>query len=464
MYGANVGLEIGKRALMAQQLALNIAGNNIANVNTPGYTRQQAILKNSLPLQLPFGSGGTGVDIAEIRRNRSYFLDQQLRGETQKLGKWSLLSQSWTQVESIFNEPDDTGLSGQLDKFWTSWQDLANNPESQAARIAVKEQTVLLTNSFHHLSTQLNDMQVSIDNDISQTTTDVNSYASQIADLNQSIVTSELTGAKANDLRDRRDELVDELSQLVDVSTNEQNDGSVTVYMDSMALVEGNSHQNLTTTTESNGTSVVHTVRFGGVGIDLGKIGGKLEGMINTRDDVIMKKSQELDNLATGIAKAVNGIHRAGIGGNGSTNIDFFDPKMKGASDINLNSVIVDNVAYIAAGKNGQAGDNSNALDISALRNSMSMSGDKSTFGDYYNSVIGEVGTRTKEASSVEQNQQALVTQIENSRQSVGGVSLDEEMANMIQYQHAYEAAARIISTMDSTLNTIINGMGASAA
>jgi flagellar hook-associated protein 1 len=460
MYGPNVGLEIGKRALLAQQLSLNITGHNIANVNTPGFTRQQAILSSNQPLQLPFGNVGTGVDISGVRRLRSEFLDQQFRGETQKLGKWSLLNQTWKQVESVFSEPQDTALGAIIDQFWTSWQDLSNNPRSEAARIAVREQSSLMVNSFHHLSSQMGDLRASLDGDITKTTDQINSISTQIADLNQSVAAAELNGDQANDLRDRRDYLVDQLSEYVDVSTVEHPTGAVTVYLGSMALVEGNAHAELDTRVESNGSVITHTVFFKGTGVDLMHTGGKLEGMISTRDDIVTEKQKELDTLARELAGAVNGIHKGGKGAQGSTGISFFNPDTTGASDIELDSRILQDVNNIAAGQSGEPGDNSNALAIAALRSAPLLKSGQTTFNEYYNSVIGEIGIRSQEADSLEKNQQALVDQISNSRQSVGGVSLDEEMAKMIEYQHAYAAAAKVISTMDMALDTIINGLG----
>jgi flagellar hook-associated protein 1 FlgK len=460
MYGPNVGLEIGKRALLAQQLALNLTGHNIANVNTPGFTRQQAIMTSNLPLTMPFGIVGTGVDVSEIRRVRSLFIDQQMRGETQKLGKWSFLNQTWSQIESIFSEPEDTGLSAVMDQFWSSWQDLANNPQSEAARVTVREQASILVNSFHHLSTQLSDLRDSLDESIAKMVTQINSLASQITDLNQSISTAELTGNTANDLRDRRDFLVDQLSQLVDVSVLEQPTGAITVYIGSMALVESASNLELATAVESDGSKVLHRVFFKGTGVDLEHPGGEFEGLLETRDTVVVDRQKELNVLASELAKAVNETHRQGSGAQGSTGIDFFNPETTGAADIELNTLITQNINYIAAGRNGEAGDNSNALEMAALRNKLLLKEGHATFSGYYDAVVGEIGVRTKEADSLDKNQQALISQLQNSKQSLEGVSLDEEMANMIEYEHAYAAAARVITYMDSALDTVINGMG----
>jgi flagellar hook-associated protein 1 FlgK len=459
MYGANVGLEIGKRALLAQQLSLNITGHNIANVNTPGFSRQSAIMESNMPMVLPFGSLGTGVDVGDIRRIRSLFLDQQFRSESHKLGKWRFLNQTWSQVESIYNEPEDTGLSALLDSFWNSWQDLANNPESESARVAVREQASLLVNSFHHLSTQLRDLRESLDADINTMVLQVNATAAQIADLNQSIVSAELTGNTANDLRDRRDYLVDQLSQWVNVGVLEQSDGSYTVLLGGMALVDGSSSLQIATETQSGGTSVTTRVFFQGTGIEVEHSGGEFEGILEARDTIVVERQAEMDLLATELVAAVNEVHRAGYGLGGDTGIDFFDPDTTGAADIELNPQILEDVNYIAASLNGEIGDNSNALDMAALREALKLQNGQATFNEYYASVIGKIGIKSQEAQNLEQNQMALMFQIENARQSTSGVSLDEEMANMIRYQHAFEAAARVISAMDSALDTIINRM-----
>jgi flagellar hook-associated protein 1 FlgK len=461
MYGPNVGLEIGKSALLAEQLMLNITGNNIANVNTPGYSRQRPILSTNLSLKLPFGMVGTGVDAIGVQQYRSVFVDQQYRVENQKLGKLSLMNQSWQQVESIFTEPQDTSLSANLDQFWTSWQDLANDPTSDAARTAVREQGSILVNSFHHLSQQLSDFRKSLDTDITSLVDQVNSMSTELAQLNQSISSAELGGTKANDLRDKRDYIIDQLSQLVDVSVTEKPTGDVTVYLGSMALVDGSSHLDLATRVENEDSIVKHVVFLKGTGTNLENTGGKLEGLIEARDIVAVDQQNKLDILANGLAKAVNQVHNAGYGANGTTGIDFFSSETTGAADIELDGRILQDTGLIAAGGINSSGDNSVALAIAGLKDQSTLKGGQSTFNDYYNSIIGEIGLKSKESDDLQKNQEALLAQLDNSKQSVEGVSLDEEMANMIQYQHAYEAAARLISTMDSILDTLINGMGA---
>lgn len=444
---------------MAQQLSLNLTGHNIANVNTPGFSRQSAIMSTNMPMFSTLGSLGTGVEVTEIRRLRSFFLDQQYRSESHKLGQWGFLSQTWNQVESIYNEPNETGLSGTMDKFWNAWQDLADNPESESARVAVREQGIMLADSFHHLSGQLKDLRDSLDKDIGIMVQQINSTAEQIASLNQLIATAELTGHTANDLRDRRDYLVDQLSGWINVGTIEQDNGSLTVLIGGMALVDGNSSLSLGLETQSSGSTVTSRIFLEGTGIDIARPGGVLEGLIEARDEIVVERQEELDLLARGLVMAINEVHRTGYGLGDETGVNFFDPDTTGAADIAVDSMIIQDVNYIAASLNGEIGDNSNALNIASLRESLKMKGGQVTFNEYYSSMIGKIGIKAQEASNVEKNQMALIFQIENARQSLSGVSLDEEMANLMKFQHAYEAAARVISVMDSALDTIINRM-----
>ena len=460
MYGINVGFEIGRRALLAQQYSLNLTGHNIANVNTPGYTRQQAIMTSTRPFCSANGIFGTGVDVVTVRHLRSVFLDEQYRQETQNLGKWQTLANSWGQIETIYTEPSDTGFSAVLDNFWNSWQDLAASPDDQAARVAVREQATLLVNSFHQFSNQLKDYQKSLNNDIANRVGEINRIARQIADLNQSISTSELTGNTANDLRDRRDLLIDQLSQYVNVQVIEQPSGSATVQIDAMTIVERNEVFELETTVEEKGINVNNKIQFKDSKVLPEITSGELAGLLDVLDNIVPDRVNELNQMAVSLVKSLNEIHRRGTGLDGISGRDFFDPTTTGAEDIEIDEKVLENVSNMAASGNGQRGDNSIATRIAALRSDLTMNGGTATFGDYYNSVVGIIGVRSKEASNAAANQQTLLNNIEENRQSLEGVSLDEETANLIKYQHAYEAAARVITTMDEALNTVINNMG----
>jgi len=460
MYGINVGLEIGKRALLSQQFSLNVTGHNIANVNTPGFTRQQAMLSSTNPLRSAQGNFGTGVEVVDIRRLRTQFLDEQFRQESESAGRWQMLSQGWGQIERIFAEPSDTGFSSILDEFWNSWQDLATNPDSQAARVAVKEQANILINALHQSTDQLNDFKRSMDDDIQKTVGYINNIGNQLAALNDSIKTAELSGHIANDLRDRRDYLIDELSKYVNIQAFEQSSGNYTVMIGAIALVDGNEVSELEAISTEKGANIISEIKFAASGVEPNINNGQLAGMIEIRDTLIDQQQQELDQLALALVAKVNKFHRGGYGLDGDTGRDFFNSGTTGAADIELDDLIIQNEGYIASSLNGEIGDNSNALRIAGIRYKRMMGGSAATIGDFYNAIIGTIGVRTKEAQNISENQESLVFHIENNRQALEGVSLDEEMTNMIKYEHAYEAAARVITAMDEALNTIINGMG----
>ncbi len=460
MYGINIGFEIGKRALLAQQYSLNLTGHNIANVNTPGFTRQQAILSSSRPFVTTGGIFGTGVDVVDVRHLRSIFLDEQFRQETQNLGKWQMLSSSWSQIETIYMEPSDTGFSTVLDNFWNSWNDLAASPDDRAARVAVREQATLLTNAFHHFATQLGDYQKSLDDDIDKRISQINQIGAQIANLNSQIASTELNGNIANDLRDTRDYLIDQLSQYVNVQVLEQPTGAVSVMIGAMQFVDNNNVYDLETTVKGSGANILHTVQFKNSKIKPDIESGELSALLDLRDNVVPDRINELDQMAVALVKSLNEIHRRGIGLDGKTGQNFFNATVTGAADINIDDAILEDVAHIAASLNGEVGDNTIALEIAGLRSNLVMSGGTSTFGDYYNAIVGIVGVRSKEAANLAENQQTLLNHIDENRQSLEGVSLDEETTNMLKYQHAYQAAARVITTMDEALNTVINNMG----
>nr|MBN2276235.1 flagellar hook-associated protein FlgK [candidate division Zixibacteria bacterium] len=460
MAGLFEGLELGKRALATHQLWLNTIGHNIANVNTPGYTRQRVTITTTTPSDNPAGPVGTGVQATEILQVRDLFLNQQYRQQNSSLGQWTSLEKTLTQIESLFNEPDGDSLSGLMDDFWNSWSDLANNPESLAARTSLKEQTNLLTSSFHRLYSQLNDLRASVDNDVTLAVENINSISAEIADLNVQISRTELGGDNANDLRDKRDLLIEGLSEYVDVNVSEQKNGTATVYIGSLAIVDGSSSYKIGTYKAGTENATISKVTWAGTTKEIKILNGELSGLIETRDEIIPEYMAALDDMAASLAASVNALHQTGYGLDGSTGISFFDMSDVSASGLSLNSIIENDVNNIAASQSGAIGDNSNALAIADLRNSRFMSRGTATISEFYQGLVGQIGVETGKATTLKENYSLLTSQIDNSRQSVQGVSLDEEMAQMIKFQHAYDAAARIITVMDEALDTVILGMG----
>ena len=460
MAGLFDGLELGKRALSTHQLWLNTIGHNIANANTPGYTRQRVTTTTTVPYDTRFGPVGTGVTATDIYQVRDLFLNQQYRQESQALGQWTSMEKTMTQIEALFSEPNDNSLSDQMDLFWNAWSDLAGNPESLAARSALKEQTNLMTSSFHRLYNQLSELKESVDNDIELSVQQVNQLSSELASLNMKIARSELGGENANDLRDKRNYLIDQLAELVNVNVAEQENGTATVYIGSLAIVDGSESFNIGTYKAGAGATSISEIVWEGSSKEVKILGGQIKGLLDTRDNAVPEYMKALDDMAATLIQNVNNLHQTGYGLDGDTGLNFFDSNYTSAGNIKLADDIDNDVSRIAVSLSGEVGDNRNALAIAELRNERLMSRGSATISEFYSGLMGQVGIETSTATSSRENYELLVGQIESSRQSVQGVSLDEEMTQMIKYQQAYDAAARVITVMDEALETVINGMG----
>ncbi|MCX6831026.1 MAG: flagellar hook-associated protein FlgK [candidate division Zixibacteria bacterium] len=457
MPGLFSGLEIGKRALMAQQLAMNTASHNIANSTTPGYSRQRVSLVASYPADTPQGSVGTGVLADSVRHIRDLFLTEQYRGANSNQTQWETTHKTLSQIESFFNEPSDTGLAQSISDFWNAWENLATNP---TARSTVIEKTKVLVNGLKQYATQLNDLQASLDSEITNRVQQINQLGGQIAAINKQIVGAELAGDKANDLRDKRDLLVDNLSVLTQVRTIERPNGSLTVLLGSMALVDGSDSLGIATKIEQSGHSTVTRAVWENTNFDIEFSGGELHALQQLRDKSLPEYQDGLDTLAKTIVEQVNTIHRGGVGATGSTGINFFSQFNTTAMTISLNTEIENDPNLIAASLSGEPGDTRNAQAISELRSSAVLSDNSVTISEFYAGLVGTLGIKTQEASNLKDNYNLLATQMDNAKQSVQGVSIDEEMTNMMKYQRAYEASARMITYIDSALETIISGMG----
>jgi len=459
-------LESGKRALLSHQLSLTTIGQNIANVNTPGYSRQRVRLAASQPLKTGLGLIGSGVQVESVRQVRDMFLGAQLRQENKSLGKWRFKEKIVSQLETMFNEPGDTSLRTHMDDLFNSFSQLENAPESSTARNDVVAKAVTLTSDFHQLSNQLNALRDSVDRDLGNRVGEVNRLSREIAELNQQVARTELDGARANDVRDRRDLLIDQMSDLVDVNVVEDSNGAARVYIGSMAIVDGNQQYEIDTKTDTINGQQKSSIVLKGTDTVIKNLNGEIRGLVETRDEVIPKYLNQLDELARSLVSEVNKIHSAGYGIKAAgavsapTGNNFFDPATVNAQTIAVDSNVLNDVSLIAASKSGEIGDASNALDISKMRTLRLMSGGTRTFNEFYGSIVGGVGVEASQSKNFRKNFELVVQQITASKEAVQGVSLDEEMTNLIRAQHAYDAAARVITTADQAFDTVINNMG----
>lgn len=458
MPGLFQGLELAKRALLTHQTSLQTIGHNIANVDTPGYRRQRVQITSTAPEYNAFGSVGTGVTATDVRHIRDLFLGDQYRKGRRSLGQWEYKEKTLSQVEAQFGEPSSTALSNMLSEFWGSWSSLARG--DTGSREAIAENARLLVNGLHELAGNLTRLQESVDRDMVAMVSEINSITGEIAQVNHQIKQTEVGGGSANDLRDIRDLLIDDLSVLVDVNTHEASNGDQIVYIGAFAVVDSDSHIEIGTVTRNIRGHAFKNLVWKGTDIDIRNLNGQMKGLLDSRDVIVPHYLEELDKIAQAIVTEVNTLHRTGYGADGSTGLDFFDPRFTSAVTMRINEEILSDPNKIAASQSGDPGDTRVAKAIADLSTAEVLNRNSITISDFYNGLVGAMGIEVREARSFTESYEQLVNQVENQRLSVEGVSLDEEMTNMIKFQRAYEAAARVITTMDQALDTVINGMG----
>ena len=437
-------LGIARRALNAHQAAMNSYGNNIANVNTEGYSRQRVTLKTATPLRTPQGFLGSGVSVENVERIRSTLVDQQIMGEKPSLNQYEFKNDALQFVEGVFNEPSDFGINRNLEDFFNSFHDLANDPESTAARSVVRQKGVALANNFNRIDRQLRAYQKQLNSELSQNVNEINRITSQIAKLNENIVKVEFGGVQAPDLRDQRDLLVDDLSKLVDVRTFEKEAGSINVHVGGRALVVDSHSEKLSLVTQSE-AAAGPIVAFEQDGSQVNFTNGKIKGILDVRDGNIPDYLSQLDQLAVSIATEVNAVHSGGYNLNDISGINLFDPNTSGAHDFAMSVEVMNDANLIAASNvTGEPGNNNVALAIASLQDGLTINDGQLTFGDFYNSLISKLGSDTQEAGFLKSGYSLTVERLEFTRQSISGVSLDEEMTNMIEAQQAYTAATQL--------------------
>jgi flagellar hook-associated protein 1 len=485
------GLETARRGMFTQQTALQTTAHNIANASTPGYSRQRVNFVQTEPYPAPAlnrpeipGQLGTGVKAGTIQRVREAFLDKQYWTENNRVGYWEARNDALKKMEEIMNEPSEDGLAKTMDRFWQSLQDLANNPEDSGARSVVRQRGRALAETFNYFDSSLRSIQRDFNNQVDVTVKQINTIATQINEINKKIAEVEPHGYLPNDLYDERDRLLDQLSNLVNFTTTPVSsggnaldiaEGRLTVeIVDSLGnkytLVDGGTLTTNTVAVNYNGgNQLVDDITINGVSmVPVNLVSGKLKGLIEaygyndmgTPKGIYPEMLQKLDDLVNAFVTEFNAQHQAGGDLNGNPGIDFFDPAGLTAGTMAINPAL--DIEDIAASKfpNPHPGDGSNALELAAVRDRLTIGGLSTTFNSYYEGVIGEMGVYAQEAVRMQNNSEELRQSVEQQRQSVSGVSLDEEMTNMIQFQHAYNASARMITTIDEMLDRIINNMG----
>ncbi|MCR4579335.1 MAG: flagellar hook-associated protein FlgK [Treponema sp.] len=617
------GIELGKRSIMANTDAITTAGHNISNANTEGYSRQRVQIKEFDPLYKPDlerlerpGLIGQGVDVQSINRIRDELLDQRIVGQANQESYWDTRSKYYTMIEQIYNEPDDISIRSNMDKFWESWQELSIHPESRAARQAVVTRAETLTDSIKQRWEGLDGIGKLIDGDIEATVKQVNSLSRQIAATNGEIVRTRAMGDNPNDLLDRRDLLVDKLSELINISTDQRDSDEFMVHVDGRVLVQGSVSREIDLEPRFDDTGYSKLV-WADTGNDAVFKGGTLGALVELRDVDVRNEIQALNTMTMNFSDLVNDVHRNAVGANRVTGLDFFvqhpfventngnfdrngdgnldssyvfrftgkneldmqqqvgiegvmtlsgtngdvqipyfhtdtvetviarindstsevkayldknnhlvlkattaqdsanpdfvirhvedsgyflagysgllnDSGAAGAYDfaqadavnalsggsqfavspvvnpsayIEVNEAIRNDVMSVAAGYedaagNAPSGDGRAAVEIAAIRNTSVMVGGMKTFDDYFADTVTNVGLKGEQAETNLITQNSIMDDLRNLRDSISGVNIDEELAEIMKFQHGYNAAAKFITVWDSLVDTVINRLG----
>lgn len=454
MGGLSGALGIATNALIADQGALEVSANNIANANTPGYTRERANLVEQAPVQIGSLLYGQGVVLQNIQSIRDPVLELRIQQETSTQGQLTAFTSGMNQVQSLFNETQGVGLQGVLSSFFNSFQSLSTSPASVPLRQGVLTAAGNLTNAFHQASSSLTQIQQGLDQNVTQDVSQVNQLTSQIAQLSGQIDSLQSLGQDAGTIIDQRTQLVNQLSNLIGLSVTNSASGNYTLAtQNGSLLVVGN--QSFDLQTQLNPSTGMQDIYSNGNDITTTVTKGAMGGLIQARDTSIPAAQNSLDTLAYNLSNAVNTQNAAGFDLSGAAGGNFFTPLSGVAGAASKISVAITDPSKIAASSDGTAGSNGNALLLAGIQNQTVVSGQTAT--DYYANLVNSVGNQVSAANTQQQAETALVQQLQNQLTSESGVSIDQEASNLVLYQNAYSASAQVAQMVNQLIQQTIN-------
>jgi flagellar hook-associated protein 1 FlgK len=477
-------LSIARTAISAQQAAIATVSHNIANAETEGYSRQRVELMPGDPVRFTYGSFGSGVQIQSVTRARSELLDANYHREAGASEGTGLRRDILSQIQDIFGEPGTTGLTGALDAFWNSWSDLANNPGNATAQNAVRQYGAQVAQSLNSFDTQLNQIAANTRSQLASSVSQLNALSSQVADLNVRILAAESGGKQAPDLRDARDRLTDQMAKVGGTRAILQNDGTVAVTLGGTTLVDQSVARVLQVNAAVSGTTISLTTNTE----PLVQLGGTLEASLTVLNGDIPAVRTRLDTLAKGVVNGVNYLHEEGWTAAGDalgvgnwtppartgSMVDFFDPAGTSAATIKLSAAVQANAGVIASGTTQNApGDNSLALALGALRDGVGLSALQTKMGgafstqvglaagesydDHYRQTVTDLGLQVASAEAEADVHETLASQADARRQSMSGVSTDEELTLLMRFQQAFVAASRLAQVADDMAQAVLD-------
>lgn len=445
-------LSIARSALFTHQRAMDVTAHNIANANTPGYSRQRLALQSSAPLVTPTYSLGRGVEASAMQRSRDSFYDSAYRSDNGLLGRATTTRDYLSQIESTMNEPSDASISSSLDNLFRSFSDLAGDPANHTNRELVASAATRLVSQLHSLDTQLGRVNQEAFEQLSVQVNEVNSLTARIADLNTKIQASGGPTHSVPDLMDQRDSLVDELSTKINVRVLDRGDGTVGVIAGDTLLVDGARGTNIAVTTVGSGYGIVPA----GGGPPIDPQSGSIKALTELTQTKVPGVRAKLDQLANALVTEFNGIHAGGFTLNGTTGVNFFASTGTTAGSIQLSAQVLASSDNIAASANGAGGNGGIAAQLAALASTGVGSLGGRTLREHYTVLAADVGISVRDAAQDIDAQQVMVDRAEQARESVSGVSVDEEMISLITQQQAYQAAARLVNVADQMMQEML--------
>jgi flagellar hook-associated protein 1 FlgK len=472
MLGLFGTLSMANRSLQTQRAGTEVAGHNLANVNTPGYSRQRVDIDTSLAIPSEMGPQGTGADAVGIQQIRDALLDRQIVTETSVRGAYEARQRALQLGQAVLGQQIDRqatgaegsaaangvggqhGIAEEMSDLFNAFQSLSTNPTSMAERQVLVLKAQNLATQFNQVSSRLANLRSSLNDSLASDVDQANIALSDIAKLNEQIVAVEIsTPAKANDLRDARQKRIEDLAKLVNITTTANSNGSVDIAIDGVPLVVGPIVQDTLETYDAGGGQFLVRTVTGGTTLNL--TGGTMQGTMDARDNDLVALQTSIDTLAGTLISEVNAVHGTGFGLGGTSGEAFFTGTT--AADIALNANLEGDPSMIqASGVAGAVGDNTVAVQLAQLADANHAALTNQTFLENYGQTVATLGQALNGTNTQLTNQELVENMLLRQRDSVSGVSLDEEMTDLIKFQRAFEASAKLIVTVDEMLQTVL--------
>jgi len=453
MSGLNAIMDNSLSALMAAQAGLATSGHNIANANTPGFHRQVVTFGARRPEIMAYGAIGRGVEVMGIRRVQDEFLLNNLRSQTSRLHSYAAVDTALYDIEGILGSVDNDQLGDAINNFFEAWNDLAQPPFNESLKLNVVSKAETLVADFQSIDRALRQLEADLEKRIQAEAGNLNRLLENIAELNRQVMAAETNGQPANDLRDQRDFKITQLAELAEISVLERPDGSKDIILAGRTMVARDRVTLFEGIYRPDGEGYSFAVVTEGNQQDAALSPGKLEGLLAAKNIHVRDVRQQLDSVARQLIAEVNSLHTEGLTVGGSGTMFFTGDSMH---TIGVNEALLNNANMVATGRTGVAADNDIALAIADLGRSSIFGSGRKSISESYRSVITDVAGSIGSFDFMVESQHSVVASLSARMASVSGVSLDEEGASLVRYQNSYNAAAKVIATVQEMYDTLL--------